>query len=539
MVKNLSRLLAGIAVLLAFGVVVPDEASGQERGRRRPARNAATIVKPKPPPKPMLAVVGLGEQRIVVYDSTGAQMLDSPVSSGTTGYETPPGIFSVVQKEIEHASNLYDDASMPFMQRITWTGIALHAGALPGYPASHGCVRLPHNFAERLYDLTHVGLRVVVAREGIAPVAIAAPALFQRSVAVARGEGAGSGGFAGAASAAPSAGGGDDLGAMTTDQLAARHESLSLAAEDAARAARQSRVVATRARMAAQPAERALQRAEAALAKAEADLKSAEKLIEGGGPKRKIEEAEKTKAAAPARIEAARAGLEKVRNDVRAKLDAVRLAEEKSNAAASAHTEAIDAAERAKQDMSPVSVLVSRKTQRIYVRKGFHPLWEAPITIRDAEKPIGTFVYTANEPAEGSRELRWSALSLYKNPTAIEPRTTRAKPKGGKRDAPVELPVTDVSAAQEALERLSATPDMVERVSGVVLPGSSLIITDEPPSVETGKDTDFVVVMSGEPKGGLAIREQSRSSRSNDDVDDRRSSRPVRRSGGGFGFWFD
>lgn len=488
----------------------------------------------------MLAVVGLGEQRIAVYDSTGAQMLESPVSSGTTGYETPPGIFSVVQKEIEHASNLYDDASMPFMQRITWTGIALHAGALPGYPASHGCVRLPHNFAERLYDLTHVGLRVVVAREGIAPVAIAVPALFQRSAAVAQAEGAGSGGFAGAAAAAPGAGGGGDLRAMTPDQLAARHETLSMAVEDAARDARQARIAAARARSAAQPAERAVQRAEAALAKAEADLKSAEKLIEGGGPKRKIEEAEKTKAAAPAHIEAARTGLEKVRNDVKAKLDAVRQSEEKSAAAASAHTAAIVAADRAKQDMSPVSVLVSRKTKRIYVRKGFHPVWEAPIEIRDADQPIGTFVFTANEPAEGSQELRWSALSLYKNPTSIEPPAPRARAKGGKRDAPVvELPLTDATAAQAALDRLTATPEMVQRISEIVLPGSSLIITDEPPSVETGKDTDFVVVMSGEPKGGLAIREQSRSSRSNDDDDERRSSRPVRRSGGGYGFWFD
>ena len=89
---------------------------------------------------PLMAIVSLSAQRITIYDAEGRILL-APVSTGRTGYETPAGIYSVIQKEAEHHSNLYDDASMPFMQRITWSGIALHAGALPGYPASHGCIR--------------------------------------------------------------------------------------------------------------------------------------------------------------------------------------------------------------------------------------------------------------------------------------------------------------------------------------------------------------------------------------------------------------
>src|SRR3954468_4460284 len=99
--------------------------------------------------EPVMAIVSLRSQRITVYDPQG-WILRAPVSSGTKGRETPAGIFSVIQKEAEHYSNLYDDAYMPHMQRITWSGIALHGGALPGYAASHGCVRLPFDFAARL-----------------------------------------------------------------------------------------------------------------------------------------------------------------------------------------------------------------------------------------------------------------------------------------------------------------------------------------------------------------------------------------------------
>jgi lipoprotein-anchoring transpeptidase ErfK/SrfK len=91
---------------------------------------------------PIMAIVSLHSQRITVYDANG-WILRAPVSSGRRERETPPGIFSVIQKDADHHSNLYDDAFMPHMQRLTWSGIALHGGPLPGYPASHGCVRMP------------------------------------------------------------------------------------------------------------------------------------------------------------------------------------------------------------------------------------------------------------------------------------------------------------------------------------------------------------------------------------------------------------
>ncbi len=132
-------------------------------------------------------VVALEQQRITVYDAKGP-ILRASVSSGRDGYETPSGVFTVLQKNREHYSNLYDDAAMPFMQRITWSGIALHGGPLPGYPASHGCIRLPEEFAERVFGMTKLGLRVVIARNDVAPAIASHPVLSQLIARVPRGD---------------------------------------------------------------------------------------------------------------------------------------------------------------------------------------------------------------------------------------------------------------------------------------------------------------------------------------------------------------
>ena len=114
------------------------------------------------PSGPMVAVVSLPEQRIHVYRN-GVRIGLSTVSTGKPGHETPTGTFSILQKKRMHRSNLYDDAPMPFMQRLTWDGIALHAGRVRAEPASHGCVRLPRAFAEQLFEATDKGMTVVIA----------------------------------------------------------------------------------------------------------------------------------------------------------------------------------------------------------------------------------------------------------------------------------------------------------------------------------------------------------------------------------------
>src|SRR6187401_3659595 len=127
--------------------------------------------------EPIMAIVSIKGQQVTLYDAEG-WILRAPVSTGTTGRETPAGVFAVLERNKEHRSNMYDDASMPNMQRITWNGIALHGGPLPGYAASHGCVRLPFGFAEKLFDKTRIGMRVIISPDDVAPVEFSHPALL-------------------------------------------------------------------------------------------------------------------------------------------------------------------------------------------------------------------------------------------------------------------------------------------------------------------------------------------------------------------------
>ena len=127
------------------------------------------------PSGPMIMVVNLRTQRATVYRS-GIPIGITTVSSGRPGHETPPGVYTILQKEADHRSNLYNNAPMPFMQRLTWDGIALHGGALPGYPASHGCIRLPEAFARLLFAESRLGMMVVVTRLDTMPVMAATEA---------------------------------------------------------------------------------------------------------------------------------------------------------------------------------------------------------------------------------------------------------------------------------------------------------------------------------------------------------------------------
>jgi L,D-transpeptidase catalytic domain len=162
--------VAILAVLIAAESLAEARSSRNERSLESVASRAAG--------EPIMAIISLHSQRITVYDADG-WILRAPVSSGQVGRETPAGIFSIIQKDAEHHSNLYDDAYMPHMQRLTWSGIALHGGLLPGHPASHGCVRLPYDFAAQLFDLTKLGMRVIVAPSDVAPASIEHPTLFQ------------------------------------------------------------------------------------------------------------------------------------------------------------------------------------------------------------------------------------------------------------------------------------------------------------------------------------------------------------------------
>jgi hypothetical protein len=126
---------------------------------------------------PLQIIISIADQRISLYEN-GALIAQSSVSTGVERHPTPLGVFSVIGKKKWHRSNIYSGAPMPYMQRITWSGIALHAGDLPGYPASHGCIRLTNAFAIRLWHLTKRGTRVIIAPADVRPVEITNPQLF-------------------------------------------------------------------------------------------------------------------------------------------------------------------------------------------------------------------------------------------------------------------------------------------------------------------------------------------------------------------------
>src|SRR5882762_10380888 len=148
--------------------------------KRKNAADAATSLKSKAPEKvpegPLQVIISTKKQRLTLY-ANGQPIAHSPVSTGVPGHPTPMGVFSVIEKQIYHESNLYSSAPMPYMQRITWSGVAMHQGVVPGHPASHGCIRLPAAFAKRMWGLTKVGARVIIAQDEIALADIASPRL--------------------------------------------------------------------------------------------------------------------------------------------------------------------------------------------------------------------------------------------------------------------------------------------------------------------------------------------------------------------------
>ena len=499
-VAGLAGLLAG---LLAVAVAGPADA----RGKREEA--AAELSASRPAGPLLMAVVSLGGQRVTIYDADG-KVLQAPVSTGRSGYETPAGIYSVIQKNREHYSNLYFDAAMPFMQRITWSGIALHAGALPGYPASHGCIRMPMEFAEQLFDMTKLGLRVVVVRDDMRPVDFSHPALFKPGPIRAQ-----------VAAAEPAVDTSADdmqtrrmrLGApppadaeapRTWRAVAAARrvevERLAEKAEEARRTAVKAHADFARTMKSVRIAEHAVRRAEMQLAQIEREMG------EKSSP-----ELEEKKAATVTALSEAKAQAETFRAEVQGKQAAVVAARETARAAETARSDAATAAKIAENKLAPVSVLISRQTQTLYVRQGFRPIFDTPVTIRDPDAPIGTTIFTAVNFIDDGADVRWTALAMYPGASGAQSVPGSASGKVQRRSAPrqAEPTATDAAAAKAAIERVSIPQEAVERIAEFIAPGSSLIISDEPPSKETSQGTEFVVVMSGEPQGGIKSRRRS------------------------------
>ena len=433
---------------------------------RHSAREVETVAT-RAAGEPIMAIVSLHSQMVTVYDAKG-WILRAPVSTGQKGRETPAGIFSIIQKQAEHYSNLYDDAYMPNMQRITWSGIALHGGPLPGYPASHGCIRMPFDFAAQLFDETPLGLRVIVAPTDVEPIEIAHPALFPSK---------------------------PDDGALAAARTAA--------ADEATRKADRARLAAGTAFREAALATAPVRAAENLTLRAKEQLAAAEAALGSASSADAKERAESAKAQAIARLSELQEQWTAAKAKLQPKLDSLATAREAAVAAESAQAAATETVRQMARALEPVSVLISRKTQRLYVRQAFEPIFESPVNIHDADRPIGTHIFTAVERANGETEMRWNVVSLQSR----RPRAGAVEPKSrarGSQGRDVEQ-LTDPAGAKNALDRIVIPQEALDHL-GTMAPRSSLIVTDEGLSSETGKGTDFVILLSGEPQGGIKIR---------------------------------
>ncbi|MGY8708977.1 L,D-transpeptidase [Bradyrhizobium sp. 18BD] len=445
------------------------------------ARQPVEAVAPREAGEPIMAIVSIKSQQVTFYDADG-WILRAPVSTGTTGRETPAGVFAVVEKDKDHHSTMYDDAWMPNMQRITWNGIALHGGPLPGYAASHGCVRMPFGFAEGLFDKTQIGMRVIISPNDAAPIDFSHPSLF-----VPKRE---------AIAAVPS----------RADKLSAEAEEATLAAAEAKKAA-----AAAAKDAASLPA--SLRKLEQQKAKADSELAFADKKLANAKTDQARAQAEEQKQKAATKAADAATQLDAAKAAAQPKRDAVAATKEAAKVAAAKKAEAVTAATDAKLALEPVSVYISRATQKLYVRRNTHKpapdgggevfdtSIEVPVTIRNPDQPLGTHIFTAM--AKTDTGLRWSVVTIDNG-----------------------------DEAKDALDRITIPQEVWDRIGPTALPRSSIIISDEPLSAETNYRTEFVAVLSNHPQGGFITRKPTAPSPMEMASDD------GGWGGNGFGFFF-
>jgi hypothetical protein len=368
---------AGVGILVAVLLLSVSDASAYRRyGRSRPMAAHAVTGPQRSAKGPLQIVISISSQRLLVYDKLGL-LATSTVSTGVGGYPTPTGVFSVLDKEWQHHSNIYGGASMPFMQRLTMSGVALHSGMVTGRPASHGCIRLPHAFAIKLFHLTTLGARVVIAANEPTPAEISHARLF------------------------------------------VHNPPLSIGAEQARR-----------------------------------------------------------DAASPAGIALASA-LELEKGFVDARLGKV-------------------SAERWQMlEAMPISVFVSAMEGKVFVRHGFRPLFEAPAVIRDPERPLGTHIYTALEFKDDTHtNMRWHVLSMPPESENAQARSRKISRASLSADAGMPLAAhAPPATAAEALERFDLPQDALDRISELLSPGASLIVSDHGFNREMrAAGTDFIVL---------------------------------------------
>ena len=497
------------------------------------------LAPPAPPTQgPLLLAVSIAKQTVTLYDA-GVAVAKSPVSTGTASHPTPTGIFSVIEKQWWHRSNMYSAAPMPFMQRITWSGVALHAGELPGYAASHGCIRLPEAFALQLWGTTKIGARVIITKQEVTPIEIAharlfapkakaeparepkpeekappankpqtemsasvnapSPSLVTRQTERPLERAASHASTPQSVQSSPIivtppafAGGGPRV-IVVADAQAQLTGAQPAAGDDVDEAADNSLDDATMT---------ALQRLELVDPDNTVINGTAEVAIMSPGqpPETLLLSVEKmpTDTGQPPLLSEPRVTL--------ASLDAssVPMASQAMPNTQLARKRTVPPVELAAVQArvlrpGPISVLISRKDQRMYIRKGLEPLFDVPINIAKPHEPIGTHIFTAVAPSDDQATLRWMVVSLETSPTVERAVTVETRASGGKRSRVperIDPKLKAAAVARAALDRLDLPQEAVERISELVSVGATLIISDRSLGrrAAAALDSDFTVL---------------------------------------------
>jgi lipoprotein-anchoring transpeptidase ErfK/SrfK len=438
-----NALLAGAAVLL-IGAMPARAATfdpyyypvrpAAKSAAKSTAKSAKPVVKEETPKGELQIVVSIANQHVTLY-ADGSRVGQGPVSTGIPGKPTPTGVFSIIQKDRYHHSNLYSNAPMPFMERITWSGVALHEGPLPGYPASHGCIRMTHDFAVRLWGITKLGVRVIVAHSEVIPVAFAHPNLFKPMSKPAD---------------SPAAEDQPEKHADALTPVALAQAPTADQATDAPAPLRGAIGSADSADTAATPQAAApVSQADPAITPPAADETSPVADPAKGGT----------------------------------------VDDPRKNPPTRATPGSKQPMQQATRHTGHVAVFISRREKRLYVREGFEPLFDAPVDIDHPEQPFGTHVFTALGFTDGGAAIRWNLMSMPADPARA------LNPKIGKKGQPVAPAETFApQTAAQVLDRIQIPQEARDRIGEILTPGASLVISDQGTGGETGQGTDFIVL---------------------------------------------
>lgn len=538
-----------LGIVLTFGARVDAKDVTHDQPLKAQADNSG----------PHLVLISLRKQRLKVFNA-GGEITSSRISSGKPGFDTPTGVFSILEKKQHHVSNIYAGAAMPFMQRLTWSGIAMHAGQVPGYRASHGCIRLPFSFSKSLFGLTKNGARVIVTQDETRPVPFEHEQLFKplplrapeqiislskNGTKVASNDANFASMSSDSVSELPRLFGitpalaeavadyhdNEPARAVTRGEaesriqqkvatISARLRTLSASRAQIVESAKNANQAADlaaaklanlRKALVSQP--KSLQAVESvqqtALNAYKAHMSNIGASIDGNHDALSDDkEADLEDAILDATLHADKALMEAARNEM-----TIAEAQAVASATQAARTAAISAVQQSENDIKsagsalaeakreaarwskPLSVFISLKTERIHLRQGVDPVLEAPITIDRTQREIGTHVFTAMRYSEDDPDtFDWQLVTARPPSTGTRENSSR-KLTGRENSRPSQSIIGATNSASAALEAIRIPQNIHDKISELLKPGSSLIISDrELNKSENGLGTEFVLL---------------------------------------------